>query len=173
GTADYNYLVNGTVLPFGQAAVRNFVNREGEAYAQDTWKVTHSLTVTVGVRMGLEPPVHEINGQQASTNVPLASWLGERAAFAGQGLSQQNAGLVQFIPLSEGTAMYPFHKNFAPRLGIAYSPKGDSGISKFLFGGPGKSSIRAGAGIYYDLIGQPLAQTFSNTTPGLSTSFSN
>ena len=27
--------------------------------------------------------------------------------------------------------------------------------------------------MYYDLIGQPLAQTFSNTTPGLSQSFSN
>ncbi|MGO9272905.1 MAG: carboxypeptidase regulatory-like domain-containing protein [Terriglobia bacterium] len=173
GTADYNYLVNGTVLPFGQPAVRDFVNRETEMYAQDTWKATHSLTITLGLRLGLEPPVHEINGQQASTNVPLASWLGERAAFNAQGLSQQNAGLIDFIPLKDGTAMYPFHKNFAPRLGLAYSPKAESGISKFLFGGPGKTSIRAGAGMYYDLIGQPLAQTFSSTTPGLSQSFSN
>jgi hypothetical protein len=173
GTADYNYLVNGTVLPFGQPAVRDFVNRETEMYAQDTWKATHSLTITLGLRLGLEPPVHEINGQQASTNVPLASWLGERAAFAAQGLSQQNAGLIDFIPLKDGTAMYPFHKNFAPRLGLAYSPKAESGISKFLFGGPGKTSIRAGAGMYYDLIGQPLAQTFSSTTPGLSQSFNN
>ena len=93
----------------------------------------------LGLRLGLEPPVHEINGQQASTNVPLASWLGERAAFAAQGLSQQNAGLIDFIPLNERNAMYPFHKNFAPRLGIAYSPKAESGISKFLFGGPGKT----------------------------------
>jgi hypothetical protein len=173
GTADYNYLVNGTVLAFGQPAVRNFLNRETEAYVQDTWKATHNLTITIGVRMGLEPPVHEINGQQASTNVPLASWLGERASFAAEGLSQQNAGLVQFVPLSQGTQMYPFHKNFAPRLGIAYSPTANSGIARWLFGGPGKTSIRAGAGMYYDLIGQPLAQTFSNTTPGLSQSFSN
>ena len=69
--------------------------------------------------------------------------------------------------------MYPFHKNWAPRMGIAYSPRATSGISKLLFGGPGKTSIRAGAGMYYDLIGQPLAQTFSTTTPGLSQSFSN
>lgn len=173
GTADYNYLVNGTVLPFGAPALRDFVNRETEMFAQDTWKATRNLTITVGIRLGLEPPVHEINGQQASTNVPLASWLGERAAFAQQGLSQQNAGLIDFIPLKDGTAMYPFHKNWAPRMGIAYSPTADSGISKWLFGGPGKTSIRAGVGMYYDLIGQPLAQTFSNTTPGLSQSFSN
>ncbi len=173
GTADYNYQVNGTVLPFGAPVARNFANRETEMYAQDTWKVTRELTITAGIRLGLEPPVHEVNGQQASTNIPLASWLGARANFAEQGLSQQNAGLIDFIPLSQGTAMYPFHKNFAPRLGIAYSPSGTSGISKLLFGGPGKTSIRAGAGMYYDLIGQPLAQTFSSTTPGLSQSFSN
>jgi hypothetical protein len=173
GTAKYNYLVNGTVLPFGQPAIRDFVNRETELYAQDTWKVTPNLTVTLGVRLGLEPPVHEINGQQASTNIPLAAWLGARASFASLGQSQQNAGLIDFLPLSQGTAMYPFHKNLAPRLGIAYSPKAESGVSRWLFGGPGKTSIRAGAGMFYDLIGQPLAQTFSNTTPGLSQSFSN
>ena len=173
GTADYNYLVNGTVLPAGSPASRNFANRETEMYLQDTWKVTRQFTITAGVRLGLEPPVHEVNGQQASTNIPLASWLGARANFAEQGLSQQNAGLIDFIPLSQGTAMYPFHKNWAPRIGMAYSPKASSGIARWLFGGEGKTSIRAGAGMYYDLVGQPLAQTFSNTTPGLSQSFSN
>jgi len=173
GTADYNYLVNGTVLPFGQPARRDFQNREAEMYVQDTWKVTPNLTITAGIRLGLEPPVYEVNGQQASTNVPLAAWLGARANFAAAGLTQQNAGLIQFLPVSQGTALYPFHKNWAPRLGIAYSPKAESGLLHRLFGGPGKTSIRAGFGMYYDLIGQPLAQTFSNTTPGLSQSFSN
>jgi len=173
GTADYNYLVNGNLLASGAPASRNFANHEGEMYVQDTWKATRNFTVTAGVRLSLEPPVYEVNGQQASTNIPLASWLGARANYAEQGLSQQNAGLIDFIPLAQGSSMYPFHKNFAPRLGLAYSPKAESGISKWLFGGPGKTSIRAGAGMYYDVIGQPLAQTFSATTPGLSQSFSN
>ena len=173
GNAAYNYLVNGTVLPSGAPVTRDFVNYETEMYIQDTWKVTPQLTVTAGIRLGLEPPVYEANGQQASTNIPLASWLGARANYAEQGLSQQNAGLVDFLPASQGSSMYPFHKNWSPRLGIAYAPKAESGISKWLFGGPGKTSIRAGAGMYYDLIGQPLAQTFSATTPGLSQSFSN
>ncbi len=173
GTARYNYLVNGTVLPGGAPVTRDFVNRETEMYIQDTWKATRQFTITAGIRLGLQPPVHEANGQQASTNIPLAAWLGAREKFALQGLSQQNAGLIDFIPLSQGTAMYPFHKNWSPRLGLAYTPKAESGFSKWLFGGPGKTSIRAGGGIYYDLIGQPLAQTFSNTTPGLSQSFSN
>src|ERR1017187_4828508 len=90
-------------------------------------------------------------------------------------MSQAGAPLIQFIPYNGpgGRALYPYHKNLAPRIGIAYSPKGDSGLSKFFFGGSGKSSIRAGAGIYYDLIGQPLAQSFNSTQFGLSSSLSN
>ena len=45
-----------------------------------------------------------------------------------------------------------------------------SGIGKFLFGGAGKTSIRAGAGMYYDVIGQPLAQLFNSTAFGLASS---
>ncbi|HYL98558.1 MAG TPA: TonB-dependent receptor, partial [Blastocatellia bacterium] len=39
--------------------------------------------------------------------------------------------------------------NFSPRLGLAYSPSSSSGILGTLFGGPGKTSIRIGGGLYY------------------------
>lgn len=168
GNANYNYLVNGTLINPGLPVARDFVNHEGEMYVQDTWKVTRALTVTAGVRFSLEPPVYEANGQQASTNIPLAQWLNTRGSLADQGLSQQGAGLITFVPVNQGRPMYPFHKNWSPRLGLAYSPQGDSGLSKFLFGGPGKTSIRMGAGMYYDIIGQPLAQTFNATAFGLA-----
>ena len=95
--------------------------------------------------------------------------------FADQGLSQNGVTPITFIPAgaSGGRSIYPNHTNWAPRVGIAYSPKADGGISKFLFGGPGKTSIRVGGGMYYDLIGQPLAQTFSGSQFGLSSSLSN
>jgi len=173
GTARYNYKVDGTLITPGLPVARDFVNHEGEMYAQDTWKVTNHFTVTAGLRLSLAPPVYEANGQQASTNVPIADWLGQRAALADQGLSQMGAGLITFVPVNQGRAMYPYHKNWAPRLGLAYSPKAESGIAKFLFGGAGKTSIRAGAGMYYDVIGQPLAQTFSATTFGLSNNLTN
>ena len=175
GTGRYNYQVDGTVIPPGAPVVRNFVDHEGELYAQDTWKVTRSLTVTAGLRVSLAPPVYEANGQQASTNIPIADWLAQRMNFADQGLSQNGVTPITFIPAgaSGGRSIYPNHTNWAPRVGIAYSPKADGGISKFLFGGPGKTSIRVGGGMYYDLIGQPLAQTFSGSQFGLSSSLSN
>ena len=39
--------------------------------------------------------------------------------------------------------------NFAPRIGIAYTPEFDTGILRAIFGESGKSSIRASYGIFY------------------------
>ena len=65
--------------------------------------------------------------------------------------------------------MYPTQKDFSPRLALAYSPQSTSGISNWLFGGAGKTSIRAGAGIFYDLFGQGLIRDYDATALGFST----
>ena len=44
------------------------------------------------------------------------------------------------------------YNNFAPRVGIAYSPNFSDGILGKITGGPGKTSIRAAYGIYYTSI---------------------
>jgi hypothetical protein len=44
------------------------------------------------------------------------------------------------------------YNRFAPRLGIAYSPGATEGLAAKIFGGPGKTSIRVGGGIYYTAI---------------------
>jgi hypothetical protein len=52
------------------------------------------------------------------------------------------------------------YKNFAPRLSVAYSPGFNSGLLGSIFGGPGRSSIRMGAGMYYDHFGQGTVDTY-------------
>ena len=47
----------------------------------------------------------------------------------------------------------------APRFAIAYSPASENGWLRQLFGGPGKTSIRLGAGIYYDHFGEGIVKT--------------
>ena len=171
GTAAYNYKTDGSLIPVGAPVMRDFVNHEGELYAQDTWKATRTLTVTAGLRFSLAPAVYEANGQQVSSNMPFQTFMNTRQALADQGLSQTGVGLVNFVA-GTGTGarpLYPEHKNWSPRLGLAYSPKAESGLAKFLFGGAGKTSIRAGAGMYYDEIGQPLAQTINANAFGLAT----
>jgi len=55
----------------------------------------------------------------------------------------------------------PSLKNFSPRVGFAYSPNYKDGFFGALFGGPGKTSIRAGFGIYFD---QLLYSVYGNMT---------
>jgi hypothetical protein len=174
GTGNYNYLVDGTTLPVGAPISRNFVNREGEFYAQDSWRLKRNLTLTYGVRYSLMPPVREANGQQISTDIPIGDWMDKRGTLAAQGLSGQGAGVITYILAhgSGGRPMYPYHKNWAPRLALAYSPNAENRFAKFLFGGAGRTSIRLGAGMYYDEIGQPLSSAIDATAFGLSSTIS-
>lgn len=172
-TANYNNLVDGAIIPQGSPVRRNYVNRELEIYAQDSWRMRSNFTLTYGLRFSVMPPVHEGNGQQLSSNIPIGAWMDARGALADQGLADGGAGVISYLPTSQsgGRPYYPQHNNWQPRVGLAYSPKGESGLSKFLFG-TGKTSIRAGAGMYYDLIGQPLAGFIGSNSYGLSTSLS-
>jgi hypothetical protein len=46
------------------------------------------------------------------------------------------------------------YRDLAPRLGIAYAPSSSEGILGKILGGPGKTSIRAGFGIFYTAYAQ-------------------
>jgi hypothetical protein len=176
GTAKYNYLVDGSVLAQGAPVARDFRNQEYEWYVQDAWRVSRALTVTLGLRHSLMPPIYEANGQQTSAIPGIGDWFYQRANLAAVGLPQSMVAPINFVLSSgkDGVDLYPNHlRNFAPRAALAYSPQGSGGLSKFLFGGPGRTSIRAGWGMFYDLIGQPLAQTYAGSALGFSTSLSN
>ncbi|MBN9661979.1 MAG: carboxypeptidase regulatory-like domain-containing protein [Acidobacteria bacterium] len=168
-TANYNYDLKGNLLPLGQGIRRDFASEEYEMYVQDTWRATRGLTITAGLRLSLMPPVYERNGYQTNPQVPLADWFVQRQALADSGQSQAGVAPVEFDLASRlGRDLYPYHKNWSPRLGIAYSPQGNDGWSKKLFGGPGKTSIRAGFGMFYDLFGQGIITNYSGSALGLT-----
>ena len=169
-TRQANYDLQGNLLPEGTAVKRLFADNEYEMYVQDTWKATRTLTVTAGLRLSLMPPVYEALGYQTSTVPSLEDWFNTRGSLAAQGKSQALAGPVTFDLASKtGRGLYPFHDNWAPRLAIAYSPRGESRLGKFFFGGPNRTAIRAGAGIYYDAFGQSVIRDYDSTALGFST----
>lgn len=179
-TANYNYIPdrNGNVTPLapGQGVPRNFRGQEVELFLQDTWKMTRQLTITAGLRFHHWPPVWETNGVQTTTNIPLSEWFDRRVAAANAG---QNASRVvprvsyQLSSQQGGRPLYETLNNWSPRLGIAYSPEGKSGLGRFFFGDNGSTVIRAGFGLYYDLIGNSLIRDFDASALGLSTSLNN
>ena len=112
-------------------------------YAQDSWRATRNLTVNYGLRWEVATPWYDTQNK-LETVVP-----GEQSlAFPGAPL-----GLVvpgdPGIPRTLGPTKYT---NFAPRIGFAYSPEASDGFLGKLLGGAGKTSIRAGYGIFYSSI---------------------
>ncbi len=112
-------------------------------FAQDSIKVRPNFTANVGLRWEVGTPWADQKGR-VETILP-----GEQSKL----YPDSPQGWV--FPGDPGVAagMWPTKvPNFGPRLGIAYSPGFSDGIPGKLFGGPGKTSIRAAFGIYYSAL---------------------
>jgi hypothetical protein len=115
-------------------------NHYGAPFIEDSWRARHNLTVNYGLRWDLiEPWSEKYNNIQ--TIVP-----GEHSVLYPNALPDLVVPGDPGIPPTLSPARY---HNFAPRVGVAYSPKFENGILGKIFGGSGKSSIRASYGIYY------------------------
>jgi hypothetical protein len=173
-----NYELNKSlsVIPEGQLVPRHFRDHEYEFYAQDQWRMKPNFTFTYGLRYSILQPPYETTGTQVSPTVSLHDWFSQRGIAAAQG--QPYEPLVGFGLSGQANGKQPYwgydYKDFAPRIAFAYSPKGDSGLARKLWGGAGKTSIRAGYGIYFDHFGEGITNTFDrNGSFGLTTAISN
>jgi len=115
-------------------------NRYLGAYGQDSWRARNDLTINAGLRWDVIMPFWE-KYNQLQTYVPGARSTLYPGAWTGL--------LVAGDPGIPKTLAPTNYKNFAPRLGFAYSPRFDQGFWKAIFGGSGKSSLRASYGLYY------------------------
>ena len=61
-------------------------------------------------------------------------------------------GLVYPTDPGIPNTLVPEKFRYAPRIGLAYSPNNSSGLLGKIFGGPGKTSIRASYGIFNTVI---------------------
>jgi hypothetical protein len=166
----------GQQIPNGQLVQRHFQNYEGELYLQDKWNVTPNLVVTYGARYSLLQPPFESKGNQVSPTVDMDQWFKTRGYQASLGHVVQPDLTFGLSGQANGGKPYWAwdYKNIAPRLAIAYSPHSASGLWHMLFGDAGKSSIRAGFGIYFDHFGEGVVNTFDrNGSWGLTSTFSN
>jgi hypothetical protein len=131
--------------PYTQAALQLLDSRTkyAGAFVQDAWRVKSNLTLNLGLRWDLGMPWYDTQGKlqafvpgQQSTLFPNSP---TGLVFPG------DAGIPQTL------APTRYH-NFGPRLGLAYSPGFSDGILGKIFGGPGKTSIRAAYGLYYSSV---------------------
>lgn len=163
----YNYKLDsasaGTLLADGSVLTRHFKSNEFEWYVQDAWRVRPNLTITFGLRHTILQTPYETSGQQVTPTVDTHTWFLQREAAAQKSQVFEDDLYFQPAGASYGRpGFWPKSKdNFAPRLAIAYSP--DT-----------KTSIRLGAGIYYDHYGEALVNTFDqNGSYGLNNQVEN
>jgi len=109
-------------------------------FAQDSWRVTSDLVFNYGLRWEASMPWYDTQNK-TETFIPGK----QSAKFPGAPLGYVVAG-DPGVPRTLAPTQW---HNFSPRLGLAYSPSSSSGIFGKLFGGPGRTSIRVGTGLYY------------------------
>lgn len=109
-------------------------------YGQDSWRITQNLTFNYGLRWEFSQPWYDTQNK-IETVVPGV----QSVVFPGAPTSY----LLPGDPGVPRTLAPTRYNNFSPRLGLAYSPGFDSGFIAKLTGGPGRTSIRAGYGIFY------------------------
>jgi hypothetical protein len=109
-------------------------------YGQDSWRARSNLTLNYGLRWEFSTPWRE-KYNEIETLVPGL----QSVVFPGSPTGWVFPG-DPGIPSTLAPTRY---NNFAPRIGLAYSPSADSGVLRTLLGGPGKSSVRAAWGLFY------------------------
>ncbi|MEJ7860316.1 MAG: carboxypeptidase-like regulatory domain-containing protein [Pyrinomonadaceae bacterium] len=163
-SANYNFDVEGNVLPAGTPINRNFATEEYDLYVQDSWKLRQNLTLNYGVRYALSRPVYEKDGYQIRPNIPLGDYFEARRASAANGVPYNE--LINFEtagPSYDKPGFYDMDKNnFQPRVSVAWSPKFKKGFLGAFFGKDNESVFRGGFAMTNDYFGQQLAVTFNN-----------
>jgi len=152
-------------------------------FAQDSWKIKPNLTLNYGLRWEYSPPLTDISGHvesfrpgQNSSVYPCgittsASYWQTLTPTPVPNPTCANTGAEPIGLVVPGDKGVPagmtstYYKAFAPRIGIAYSPNFTSGPFAKLFGNNGKTSIRAGWGIFYNPIEELVLAQFGAEPP--------
>lgn len=115
------------------------------AYSMDEWRVKPNLTLNLGLRYELAPPPTDAGDQVAVFRPGARS---SRFPHAPEGLLFVGDPDPILGEVPRG-AYRKDGNNFAPRLGIAFSPRPASGLFRRVLGA-GKTAVRAGVGVFYD-----------------------
>jgi hypothetical protein len=152
----YNYAISSptaaTLLADGTPYARHFRTNEFEYYAQDSWHLRPNLMLIFGLRHTILQTPYETKGQQLGPTIDMDAWYKKRGEEAAQGIVYEPSfGFTPNGKVNHAPAFWPKQKlNIAPRLSVVWSPNATT-------------SVRAGAGMYFDHYGESLVQSWDQT----------
>jgi hypothetical protein len=165
---DFADFLLGIPSQYNQSQLNPFYGRNKYAglFAQDNWHLRSNVTLNYGLRWDRIEPWYEKYNQISTTEPGKQS-----VVFPGA-----PAGILYPTDPDVSRTLAPPGDEFSPRIGIAYSPTLASGtwLGKIV-GGPGRTSLRAGFGLYYTSIealtigvlaaNAPYGTTYSSPAP--------
>jgi hypothetical protein len=176
-----NYLL-GLASDLAQGSAQHELVRSKAVYlfAQDSWKIRPNVTLNYGVRWELNTPMADIGHKvqtfragERSTIYPC-SLDPSNPLFATFGAGEAGCDAAGVTPIGlvfPGDKTVPngltntYYKGFAPRVGLNWSPGWHDGPLAALTGGPGKTSVSMGFGMFYNPIEQLVLEQFSAEPP--------
>jgi Carboxypeptidase regulatory-like domain/TonB dependent receptor len=156
---DFADFLLGYPSQYNQSQLQPFYGRNKYLglYAQDSWRIRPNLTLNYGLRWDrIEPWYEKYN--QITTFEPGKQSVVFPSAPAGI--------LYPTDPGVPRTVAPAGNLDFAPRMGLAYSPNasGDGLLAKII-GGPGQTSVRASYGMFYTAIEALTLSVMSANAP--------
>jgi outer membrane receptor protein involved in Fe transport len=132
-------------------APTNIRSHSFAGYAQDAWKLSHRFTLSYGLRYEYNQPKYDTQGRSFTFVPGVQSTVFPNAPV---GL------LFPGDPDCPRGANWPDRTNFAPRLGFAWDVFGNA-----------KTSVRGGAGVFYDVLKAEDNLQFNGQIPFFSSGY--
>jgi hypothetical protein len=145
--------------PAGTPLSQDTVVDSYSLYASDSWRITPSLTVSLGLNWGIQLPPYESSGEQTMVVdnatgkvIDFDKYMETRKtqALAGQIYNPQ----LNYVPIKQLGRKYPYDPdwtNFGPRVAVAWNPSYSDGLLGSVLGNR-KSVLRGGYARVYDRI---------------------
>ncbi|HXM15514.1 MAG TPA: carboxypeptidase regulatory-like domain-containing protein [Candidatus Eremiobacteraceae bacterium] len=174
-----NYLL-GIGNSYFQGSAQHELVRSTSLYlfVQDSWKIKPNVTLNYGLRWEMNTPLTDIGKKvqtfrpgETSSIYPCTLPTSSPLFVPGSVENCDQAGVTPVGLVFPGDKNVPnaltntYYKGFAPRLGLAWSPGWKDGLLGKLAGGPGKTSVSMGYGIFYNPIEQLVLEQFSAEPP--------
>lgn len=145
-------------------------------FAQDSWRVTRTLTLTGGIRWDVQTPFAPTTSTMST--VTMASICGQSGLGAGGMYSKCNFNspgstggqYPEYIQLKKGTEGYNTDwDNFAPSASVAWRPNVQEGALRAILGDPDQATLRGGYSVAYERQGLTRFTSLYGGNAGLRT----